>query len=75
MVKNLRPRQAAVPLGIGLSSFWLDAKTNPDLPPPINLGPKAVAVREAEIKADVERELTFATSVPSLVCSPIRNLL
>ena len=67
MVKNLLPRHTAEALGIGLSTFWLKAKTDPDIPPLINLDPKAVAVREADREAYVQRELTFATSVPSLV--------
>lgn len=51
MVKNLRPRQAAEALGIGLSTFWLKAKTDPDFPPLISLGPKATVVREADLEA------------------------
>lgn len=56
MVKNLRPRQAAEALGIGLSTFWLKAKTDPDFPPLISLGPKATVVREADLEAYVERK-------------------
>lgn len=49
MVKNLRPRQAADALGIGLSTFWLKARTDPDFPPLINLGPKCTVVREQDL--------------------------
>lgn len=49
MVKNLRPRQAADALGIGLSTFWLKAKTDPDFPQLINLGPKCTVVREQDL--------------------------
>lgn len=56
MVKNLRPRQAADALGIGLSTFWLKARTDPDFPPLIQLGPKATVVREADLEAYIERK-------------------
>lgn len=56
MVKNLRPREAAQALGIGLSTFWLKAKTDPDFPPLISLGPKSTVVREADLEAYVERK-------------------
>lgn len=56
MVKNLRPREAAQALGIGLSTFWLKAKTDPDFPPLISLGPKATVVREADLEAYVEKK-------------------
>jgi predicted DNA-binding transcriptional regulator AlpA len=68
MVKNLRPREAAEALGIGLSTFWAKAKTDPDFPPLISLGPKATVVREADLEAYVEkkagaRRLPTATAV------------
>jgi predicted DNA-binding transcriptional regulator AlpA len=56
MVKNLRPRQAADALGIGLSTFWLKAKTDPDFPPLIRLGAKSTVVREADLEAYVEKK-------------------
>lgn len=56
MVKNLRPREAAQALGIGLSTFWLKARTDPDFPPLISLGPKATVVREADLEAYVEKK-------------------
>jgi prophage regulatory protein len=56
MVRNLRPRQAADALGIGLSTFWLKAKTDPDFPQLIQLGPKSTIVREADLEAYVEKK-------------------
>jgi predicted DNA-binding transcriptional regulator AlpA len=56
MVKNLRPREAADALGVGLSTFWLKAKTDPDFPPLIKLGPKATVVREADLAAYVDKK-------------------
>ena len=60
MVKNLRPREAAEALGIGLSTFWLKAKTDPDFPALISLGPKATVVREADLEAYVEKKATLS---------------
>ena len=56
MVRNLRPRQAADALGIGLSTFWLKAKTDPDFPQLIQLGPKSTIVRECDLEAYVEKK-------------------
>lgn len=56
MVKNLRPRQAADALGIGLSTFWLKARTDPDFPPLIRIGPKCTVVREADLEVYVEKK-------------------
>ena len=56
MVKNLRPREAAKALGIGLSTFWLKAKTDPNFPQLISLGPKATVVREADLEAYIEKK-------------------
>lgn len=64
MVKNLRPRQAADALGIGLSTFWLKAKTDPDFPTLIQLGPKSTVVREADLEAYVEKKAASAKKLP-----------
>ena len=56
MVKNLRPRDAAQALGIGLSTFWLKAKTDPDFPQLISIGPKATVVRESDLEAYIEKK-------------------
>lgn len=56
MVKNLRPRQAADALGIGLSTFWLKTKTDPDFPPVIRLGPRCSVVREQDLAAYVDKK-------------------
>lgn len=60
MVKNLRPRQAADALGIGLSTFWLKAKTDPDFPTLINLGPKCTVVRESDLVDYVDKKASAA---------------
>jgi predicted DNA-binding transcriptional regulator AlpA len=64
MVKNLRPRQAAEALGIGLSTFWLKAKTDADFPPLIRLGPKATVVREADLEAYVQKKADGGATAP-----------
>lgn len=66
MVMNLRPREAAKVLGIGLSTFWLKAKTDPEFPKIIRLSPKAVVVRESDIAAYIEKK----ASVPHVPNPP-----
>lgn len=56
MVQNLRPRQAADALGIGLSTFWRNAKSDPDFPPLIRLSAKATVVRQADLEAYVDKK-------------------
>lgn len=63
MVKNLRPRQAADALGIGLSTFWLKTKTDPDFPPVIRLGPKCSIVREQDLIAYVDKKAAATKKV------------
>jgi prophage regulatory protein len=60
MQKMLRPSEAAEALGIGLSTFWLKARTDPDFPPVIPLGPKTSVVREADLEAYVEKKAAAA---------------
>lgn len=67
MVKNLRPRQAAEALGIGISTFWLKAKTDPDFPPLIKLGPAATVVRESDLEAYVEKKAQAVTAKKKVV--------
>ena len=55
MVKNLRPRQAASMLGIGLSTFWLKSKTDKNFPPLIKLGTRTTIVREQDLESYIER--------------------
>jgi prophage regulatory protein len=56
MIKNLRPRQAADALGIGLSTFWLKARTDPDFPQLIQLGPKSTIVRESDLADYIDKK-------------------
>lgn len=56
MVKNLRPKQAAAALGIGLSTFWLKAKTDPDFPPVIRLSERCSVVTEESLSAYVQKK-------------------
>lgn len=60
MVKNLRPRQAADALGIGLSTFWLRAKTDPDFPSLISLSPRCTVVRERDLADYVDKKAQAA---------------
>jgi predicted DNA-binding transcriptional regulator AlpA len=78
MVKNLRPREAAQALGIGLSTFWLKAKTDPDFPQLISLGPKSTVVREADLEAYVEKKASkgreqAGTYIPKVRARPRRS--
>jgi prophage regulatory protein len=62
MGNYLRPREAAHKLGIGLSTFWLRAKSDPDFPPVISLGPKTTIVREADLEAYVAKKAAAVLS-------------
>ena len=64
MIKNLRPRQAADALGIGLSTFWLKVKTDPDFPQLIRLSPQCTVVRESDLEEYVNRKAA-ATAKPA----------
>ena len=70
MVRNLRPRQAAEALGIGLSTFWLRAKTDPDFPLLVRLGPKSTVVRETDLEAYVEKKASEAREAAEAVSAP-----
>ncbi len=50
---SVRPKEAAQMLGIGLSTFWLRVKTDPDFPPLIKLSPRTCVVRTADLEAYV----------------------
>jgi prophage regulatory protein len=56
MSKNLRPRQAAEKLSIGLSTFWLKAKVDPEFPPLIRIAPRVCVVREADLDAYMDKK-------------------
>lgn len=60
MVKNLRPRQAADLLGVGLSTFWLIAKNDPDFPSLISLSPRCTVVREQDLADYLNRKVEAA---------------
>jgi prophage regulatory protein len=47
--RYLRSEKAAKKLDIGLSTFWLKSKNDPDFPQPIKLGPKTTVWVEEEI--------------------------
>lgn len=57
MVRNLRPLEAAKALGCGPTRFWTLARTDPDFPKLIRLGPKHTIVREADLEAYLEKKL------------------
>ena len=51
-----RPKEAAKILGIGLSTFWLWAKKDPEFPPLIKLSARCTAVRVSDLQAFVDRK-------------------
>jgi prophage regulatory protein len=55
---TVRPREAAALLGIGLSTFWLRAKTDPDFPRLIRLSPKTTVVRREDLENYVAAKAT-----------------
>lgn len=60
MIQNYRPPEAAKALGIGLSTFWHRARTDPDFPPVIPLGPKTSVVRAADLEAYMAKKVEAA---------------
>ncbi len=44
----LRPNEAAKKLAIGLSTFWLKVKTEPDFPKTFKLGPRTTVVYDQD---------------------------
>jgi predicted DNA-binding transcriptional regulator AlpA len=56
--KGLRPSQAADKLGIGLSSLWAKAKSEPGFPQPVKLGPATTVFIEHELDAYIEKCIT-----------------
>jgi predicted DNA-binding transcriptional regulator AlpA len=50
---TVRPKEAAQMLGVGLSTFWLRVKTDPDFPQLIKLSPKICVMRVADLEAYV----------------------
>lgn len=53
-MKYLRPRDAAQRLGIGLTSFWGLAKSDPTFPELIKLGTRTTVVEEHELEQWLE---------------------
>lgn len=51
-----RPRDGAALIGVSLSQFWLLAKTDPDFPDLIKLGPKTTVVRREDLIKYVENK-------------------
>ncbi len=64
MVKNLRPRQGADAIGVGLSTFWRLASTDPDFPQLIRLSPRCTVVREADLQAYMDLKAAKAGKAP-----------
>jgi prophage regulatory protein len=56
--KGLRPSKAAEKLDIGLSTLWARAKTDPDFPKPVKLGPGTTIFIEAELDAWIEKRMS-----------------
>lgn len=75
MTKNLRPRQAAAVLGIGVSTFWLKARTDPEFPPVFPLGPKTSVVSEADLEAYVAKKkaaVLLARPTATVASAPVK---
>ena len=51
-----RIKQAAQYLGMGESTLWRKAKTDPDFPQPIKLSERVTAWRVADLEAYIERQ-------------------
>lgn len=51
-----RIKQAAQYLGMGESTVWRKAKTDPDFPQPIKLSERVTAWRVADLEAYIERQ-------------------
>jgi prophage regulatory protein len=49
--RTLRPAQAAEKLGIGLSTIWLKAKSDPKFPKPFKISPRTTVFYEQELDA------------------------
>ncbi len=56
--KGLRPSKAAEKLDIGLSTLWARAKTDPEFPKPVKLGPGTTIFIEAELDAWIEKRMS-----------------
>ena len=59
----LKPAQAAVKLGIGTSTLWHKAKTQPDFPRPVKISSRVTIFLERDIDAYLEK---MAAPKPSL---------
>ena len=57
-----RPREAAKILGIGLSTFWLWAKKDPEFPQLVKLSTRCTAVRLSDLHAYVDRKSGVAVA-------------
>ena len=62
LIKYLRPKAACNVLGIGLTTFWNLAKTDPDFPELIKLGPQTTVVEEAALITYVNSKRRPATA-------------
>ncbi len=62
---TVRPREGAQILGIGLSTFWLKAKTDPDFPKIIHLGPRTAVVRVSDIHAYINTRAATDAAIGS----------
>lgn len=60
---TVRPAEAAQMLGIGVSSFWLKAKSDPAFPEIIKLSPRTSVVRLEDLRAYIDtKSLNRASS-------------
>ena len=61
--QGLRPAQAAKKLGVGLSTLWVKAKSEPDFPRPVKLGVRTTIFIEAELDAYLQRRIAESRGV------------
>ncbi len=57
---QLRPKDAAKRMGIGLSTFWKMASTDPDFPPLLRLGKRCTSVSAAALDGYVAKKTVAA---------------
>ena len=60
--QNLRPREAAYFLGVGIATIWRWTKSRPDFPRPYKLGPRVTVYRRGDLEAWRDRQQIGVTA-------------
>lgn len=63
---QLRPKDAAKRMGIGLSTFWKMAGTDPDFPPLLRLGKRCTSVSAAALDAYIKNKSNALLKVTTI---------